>query len=144
MSDLESLYREVILDHSKRRIGDRELTEFDAEQTERSPTCGDVITMRVHVHDERLAEVAWQGDGCSISMASASVFTELNAGRPLAEVRASIEEFRAMLRSRGAAEGDEELLGDGVAFAGVSKFPMRVKCALLGWVAAEAALAKVA
>ena len=91
-----------------------------------------------------LAAVGWEGDGCSISMASASVFSELAEGRPLPEVGAIIDEFRAMLRSRGTHVPDEELLGDGVAFAGVAKYPMRVKCALLAWVAAEASLNKAA
>ncbi|MFE6964755.1 Fe-S cluster assembly sulfur transfer protein SufU [Agromyces sp. NPDC057679] len=146
MSGLEGLYQQIILDQAKRRNGDGPLDGADAEHHEFNPTCGDEITVRVKLDDdgERLAEVAWQGDGCSISMASASTLAELAAGRPVDEVHGLIEGFRTMLRSQGAGEPDEELLGDAIAFHGVSKYVMRVKCAMLSWVALEAALAKAA
>jgi nitrogen fixation protein NifU and related proteins len=137
---LESLYQELILDHSKRRVGSGRPGPWDAAHSERSPLCGDVVTLQVRVRDGRVDDVGWEGEGCSISMASASVFAELMPGRSVGEVRESIEEFRRMLRSRGAHDPDEALLGDGIAFAGVARYPMRVKCALLAWVAAEAAL----
>lgn len=144
MSGLEGLYQQIILDQAKRRNGDGPLDGADAEHHEFNPTCGDEITVRVKLADDgtRLAELAWQGDGCSISMASASTLAELATGRPVDEVHGLIEGFRAMLRSQGAGEPDEELLGDAIAFHGVSKYVMRVKCAMLSWVALEAALAK--
>ena len=141
--ELESLYQQLILDHSKARTGSGRTGEWDAEHTERSPLCGDVVTLKVHVSDGRLETVGWDGDGCSISMASASVFTEQNEGHSVDEVRAAIAEFRTMLRARGEHEPDEDLIGDGVAFAGVARYPMRVKCALLAWVAAEASLDQI-
>lgn len=146
MSGLEGLYQQIILDQAKRRNGDGPLDGADAEHHEFNPTCGDEITVRVKLDEggERLAELAWQGDGCSISMASASTLAELATGRPVDEVHGLIEGFRAMLRSQGAGEPDEELLGDAIAFHGVSKYVMRVKCAMLSWVALEAALAKAA
>ncbi|MFF2388781.1 Fe-S cluster assembly sulfur transfer protein SufU [Agromyces sp. NPDC058104] len=146
MSGLEGLYQQIILDQAKRRNGDGPLEGADAEHHEFNPTCGDEITVRVKLDEggERLAALAWQGDGCSISMASASTLAELATGRPVDEVHGLIEGFRAMLRSQGAGEPDEELLGDAIAFHGVSKYVMRVKCAMLSWVALEAALAKAA
>ncbi|WP_022889606.1 Fe-S cluster assembly sulfur transfer protein SufU [Agromyces italicus] len=146
MSGLEGLYQQIILDQAKRRNGDGPLDGADAEHHEFNPTCGDEITVRVKLDDDgvRLAELAWQGDGCSISMASASTLAELAVGRPVDEVGGLIEGFRAMLRSQGTGEPDEELLGDAIAFHGVSKYVMRVKCAMLAWVALEAALAKAA
>ncbi len=140
--ELEGLYQQLILDHSRKRTGTGRTGEWDAEQSERSPLCGDQLTMRLQVRDGRVTGVGWEGEGCSISMASASVFTELVEGRRVDEVREGIAEFRRMLQSRGAHEPDEELLGDAVAFLGVSRYVMRVKCAMLAWVAAEACLAK--
>ena len=137
---LESLYQELILDHSKRRIGTGRTGPWDAAHSERSPLCGDQLTLGLRVRDGRIDDVGWEGEGCSISMASASVFAELAPGLAVEDLRARIGEFRTMLRSRGAHAPDEVLLGDGVAFAGVARYPMRVKCALLAWVAAEAAL----
>jgi nitrogen fixation protein NifU and related proteins len=137
---LDELYQQLILDHAKRRVGDGVVVEGGAEHFEKNPVCGDQLTMRVAVDGDRVSAVGWEGDGCSISMASASVFSELTAGRSVDEVRASIAELRTMLRSRGTHEPDEELIGDGVAFQGVAKYVMRVKCASLAWVAAEACL----
>ena len=142
MNALDSLYQQVILDHAKARHGDRLLDAPDAEHFERNPTCGDEITVRVRLEPgtDRIAELAWQGDGCSISMASASVLTDMAVGRTVPEVLALTEEFRTMMRSRGAGEPDEDVLEDLIAFHGVSKFVMRVKCGMLAWVAAEAAV----
>ncbi|MGG7307700.1 Fe-S cluster assembly sulfur transfer protein SufU [Curtobacterium sp. AB451] len=141
MNALDSLYQQVILDHAKARHGDGELPDADAEHFERNPTCGDEITVRVRLEPgtERIAALAWQGDGCSISMASASVLTDMAVGRTVPELLALTEEFRTMMRSRGAGEPDEDVLEDLIAFHGVSKFVMRVKCGMLAWVAAEAA-----
>ncbi|MFC9917401.1 Fe-S cluster assembly sulfur transfer protein SufU [Agromyces binzhouensis] len=144
MANLEGLYQEIILDHAKARHGDGPLEGADAEHHEFNPTCGDEITLRVRLDDahERIDAVAWQGDGCSISMASASVLTDLVAGRPVDEALGLAEEFRTMLRSKGEGVPDEEVLGDAIAFHGVSKYVMRIKCAMLSWVALEAAVAK--
>lgn len=141
MNGLDSLYQQVILDHAKARHGDGELPDADAAHFERNPTCGDEITVRVRLEPgtDRIAALAWRGDGCSISMASASVLTDMAVGRTVPELQALTEEFRTMMRSRGAGEPDEDVLEDLVAFHGVSKFVMRVKCGMLAWVAAEAA-----
>ena len=144
MSGLEGLYQQIILDHSKARHGDGPLEHAQAEHHELNPTCGDEITMRIRLDPthERIDQVAWQGNGCSISMASASVLVDLVRGMPVDDALALAEEFRMMLRSRGEGEPDEERLGDAIAFHGVSKYVMRVKCAMLSWVALEACIAK--
>ncbi|MFF2371382.1 Fe-S cluster assembly sulfur transfer protein SufU [Agromyces sp. NPDC058110] len=142
MSDLSGLYQELILDHSKRRVGDGALADPQASHHELNPTCGDEITLGIRLDPTgtTVEALGWEGDGCSISMASASALTELVVGADTAHVRELIDGFRTMLRSRGAGEPDEELLGDAIAFHGVSKYVMRVKCAMLSWVALEACL----
>ncbi|MGM1028692.1 MAG: Fe-S cluster assembly sulfur transfer protein SufU [Actinomycetota bacterium] len=144
---LAGLYQELILEHAKRREGEGLLEPFDAERFLRNPTCGDEIRLRVRVtgagDDRHVDALGWEGQGCSISQASASVLAEQAPGLPVTDARDRIEAMRALLRSRGAVEPDEELLGDAVAFAGVAKFPMRVKCAMLAWVALEEALMEI-
>ncbi|WP_404311903.1 SUF system NifU family Fe-S cluster assembly protein [Agrococcus terreus] len=141
MSDpLAGLYQELILEHAKRREGEGLIEPYDAERFLKNPTCGDEIRLRVRLEDGRIAALGWEGQGCSISQASASVLAEEAPGLPVADARERIEALRELLRSRGAAEPDEQLLGDAVAFAGVARFPMRVKCAMLAWVALEEAL----
>ncbi|WP_306233086.1 Fe-S cluster assembly sulfur transfer protein SufU [Agrococcus beijingensis] len=144
---LAGLYQELILEHAKRRAGDAVLDPFDAERYLKNPTCGDEIRLRVRLDgtgpQARVDALGWQGQGCSISQASASVLAEEAPGLTVAEAHERIEALRELLRSRGAAEPDEELLGDAVAFAGVAKFPMRVKCAMLAWVALEEALREI-
>ncbi|WP_068481089.1 Fe-S cluster assembly sulfur transfer protein SufU [Pseudoclavibacter helvolus] len=146
MSALDGLYQQLILEHSKKRAGDGPLADADAEHFERNPSCGDEITVRVKLDEDGtcLAELAWQGDGCSISMASASVLSELAVGKSTAEIEELVAAFRLMLRTRDGSEPDEDLLEDAVAFQGVSKFVMRVKCAMLSWVALEASLKEAA
>ena len=141
MNGLDSLYQQVILDHAKARHGDGPLEHADASHFERNPTCGDEITvsLRLEPGTDRIAAIGWQGDGCSISMASASVLTDMAVGRTVPELLELTSAFRDMMRSRGAGEPDEDVLEDLVAFHGVSKFVMRVKCGMLAWVAAEAA-----
>ncbi|KTR39671.1 MULTISPECIES: Fe-S cluster assembly sulfur transfer protein SufU [Curtobacterium] len=141
MNGLDSLYQQVILDHAKARHGDLVLDGADASHFERNPTCGDEITvsLRLEPGTDRIAAIGWQGDGCSISMASASVLTDMAVGRTVPELLELTSAFRDMMRSRGAGEPDEDVLEDLVAFHGVSKFVMRVKCGMLAWVAAEAA-----
>ena len=143
---LAGLYQQVILDNSRARTGEGPLEHADAEHYERNPTCGDEITLRIRLDPDSglVGDVAWQGDGCSISMASASVLAGLAPGLSLAELQKRTDAFRTMLRSRGTDEPDEELLGDAVAFQGVSRFVMRVKCAMLAWVALEACSTQVA
>lgn len=143
---LADLYQQVILDHSKRRIGDRVLETADASRFERNPTCGDEVTVQLVLEPgtDTVAALCWQGAGCSISMASASVLAELAPGKSLPELRESIDSFREMMRSRGQGEPDEDLLGDAVAFHGVAKYVMRIKCGMLAWVATEACALELA
>lgn len=142
---LAGLYQELILDHSRRRSGEGELADASAEHYERNPTCGDEVTVQLAIEPGTgiIRSLAWQGNGCSISMAAASVLAELAPGRSVDELATTIGVFREMMRSRGAGEPDEEVLGDAIAFHGVSKYVMRVKCGMLAWVAAEACLAAV-
>lgn len=144
MSGLEGLYQQIILDHSKARHGAGELQDATSEHHELNPSCGDELTMRIRLDGTRstIEDLAWQGDGCSISMASASVLVDSVRGMPVDEALALANSFREMLRSQGRGEPDVEVLGDAVAFHGVSKYVMRVKCAMLAWVALEAAVAK--
>jgi nitrogen fixation NifU-like protein len=147
MSDpLAGLYQQVILDHSKQRAGFGARERADAQRFERNPTCGDEITLQLTLEPgtDRIASLGWTGSGCSISQASASVLAGLAPGRTIAELQSTIEVFREMMRSRGIGEPDEDVLGDAIAFQGVSKFVMRVKCAMLAWVAAEGCLADLA
>lgn len=146
MSGLEDLYQELILDHSKRPHGKGLLETTDdaheAESHQRNPICGDEITLRARISDESdlIDAVSWDGAGCSISQASASMLTELVVGKTRAEARTLIDGFREALRSRGAVELDEDLYGDAAALTGVSRYVARVKCAMLAWVALEDAL----
>lgn len=142
---LGGLYQQLILDHSRQRSGDRTLEAADAEHFERNPTCGDEITVQLVMEPatDRIETIAWHGAGCSISMASASVLSELAPGLTVEQLRSTIDTFREMLRSRGEGEPDEDVLGDGIAFHGVAKYVMRIKCAMLAWVATEACLAEV-
>ncbi|MDQ4214870.1 Fe-S cluster assembly sulfur transfer protein SufU [Microbacterium capsulatum] len=148
MSGLDDLYQELILDHSKRPHGKGLLgAEGDphtAESHQRNPICGDEITLRAHVAtargEERIAEVSWEGSGCSISQASASMLTELVVGSTRAQAAELIHGFREALRSRGAIDLDEDVYGDAAALSGVSRYVARVKCAMLAWVALEDAL----
>ncbi|WP_018118873.1 Fe-S cluster assembly sulfur transfer protein SufU [Corynebacterium mastitidis] len=139
--NLESMYQEVILDHYKNpeHAGLRE--PFEAEVHHVNPSCGDELTLRVQLSADghTVEDVSYDAEGCSISQASTSVMAQEIVGRPLEEARAKLAEFEAMITSRGQREGDPEVIGDGIAFAGVSKYPARVKCALLGWKAFEAA-----
>lgn len=141
---LEQMYQEVILDHYK-HPHHRGLREpFDAEVHHVNPTCGDEVTLRVALSGdgERIADVSYDGQGCSISQAATSVLTDQVIGQPVEPALQAVDAFVEMVSSRGTIEGDEEVLGDAVAFAGVSKYPARVKCVLLGWLAFKAALAQ--
>ena len=141
---LEQMYQEVILDHYK-HPHHRGLREpFGAEVHHVNPTCGDEVTLRVALSEdgESIADVSYDGQGCSISQASTSVLTDQIIGQNVHDALATIAAFSEMVSSRGAVEGDEDVIGDGIAFAGVAKYPARVKCALLGWMAFKDALAQ--
>ncbi|OHU30066.1 Fe-S cluster assembly sulfur transfer protein SufU [Mycobacteroides chelonae] len=137
---LEQMYQEVILDHYK-HPHHRGLREpFAAEVHHVNPTCGDEVTLRVTLDDNRIADVSYDGQGCSISQAATSVLTDQVIGLTVDEALKTVASFNEMISSRGTIDGDEDVIGDGVAFAGVSRYPARVKCALLGWMAFKDAL----
>ncbi|HEX2143984.1 MAG TPA: SUF system NifU family Fe-S cluster assembly protein [Glycomyces sp.] len=140
--NLDELYQEVILDHYKRPRGAGLREPYEGESHQVNPTCGDEITLRVHVEGDRVADVSYDNVGCSISKASASVLYELVNGAKVDDALAKMAEFTELMNSKGQGEGDEESLEDAIAFAGVSKYPMRVKCALLGWMAFKDALVR--
>ncbi|WP_243076028.1 Fe-S cluster assembly sulfur transfer protein SufU [Microbacterium sp. SS28] len=147
MSELDSLYQELILDHSKRRVGFGLTDELVGVATshQHNPICGDDITLRVHVEGDVVRDVTWEGAGCAISQASASMLASLVAeedGMSRAEASALVEGFREALRSRGTKPLDEEIFSDAAALSGVSRYTARVKCAMLAWVAFEDALAR--
>jgi nitrogen fixation NifU-like protein len=144
MSSFDDLYQQVILDHSRERHGSGLVGGAAAQSHQINPTCGDELTLELHVDAvTRVVHVRWEGSGCAISMASASLLTDLVAGTDIVGLSPRIQAFRAMLRSRGEDQGDEELLGDAVVLSGVSRYIARVKCAMLAWVALEAALTRV-
>jgi nitrogen fixation NifU-like protein len=144
--NLDSLYQEIILDHYKHphHAGLRE--PYEAEVHHVNPTCGDEVTLRVHLdtsgEEPVVEDVSYDAEGCSISQASASVMTDLVIGKPLDEALALHQEFLELMQGRGQVEPDEERLEDGIAFAGVAKVPARVKCALLAWMAWKDATAQ--
>jgi nitrogen fixation protein NifU and related proteins len=147
MSDLDAMYQEIILDHYKNphHAGLRE--PYEAEVHHVNPTCGDEVTLRVHLagndEDALIEDVSYDALGCSISQASVSVLTDLLIGKPVKQALEVHEEFLTLMQGRGTVEPDEEVLEDGIAFAGVAKFPARVKCALLGWMAWKDATSQV-
>ncbi|CAN5264713.1 SUF system NifU family Fe-S cluster assembly protein [soil metagenome] len=136
---LNDLYQEIILDHYKKpRNRAPELDPHDVHVHHSNPLCGDEMDLRLRVLDGRVDAVAYDGDGCSISMSSASAMTEAVTGRELADAEDLAEIFRLMMHGEGLRREDD--LMDGVAFQGVAKFPVRVKCALLGWMALRDAI----
>jgi nitrogen fixation NifU-like protein len=143
--EVEELYREVILDHYKNPHGAGLAEDYEAEVSHVNPSCGDEITLRLGRSASGELAVSYEANGCSISQASASVMHDLVDGEPSAESQRRYEAFHDLVTSRGGGEPDEataELLEDGVAFAGVAQFPMRVKCALLPWMALQDALVR--
>ncbi|MBS41948.1 MAG: SUF system NifU family Fe-S cluster assembly protein [Nocardioides sp.] len=138
-SELDSLYQEIILDHYKNPHHQGLRDPFEAEVHHVNPTCGDEITLRVHLVDGAegpvVQDVSYDSVGCSISQASTSVMTDLVIGKPLDEALSVHEEFLTLMQGKGKVEPDEDVLEDGIAFAGVAKFPARIKCALLAWMA---------
>jgi nitrogen fixation protein NifU and related proteins len=146
VTQLESMYQEIILDHYRNPHHNGLREPFDAEVHHVNPVCGDEVTMRVTLKDldgEPVVEdVSYDALGCSISQASASVLSDLVIGKPVSEAMQVNQAFLELMQSRGEKEPDEGLLEDAVAFAGVSKYPARIKCALLGWMAWKDATAR--
>ena len=144
MSD-ESVYQQIILDHYKHPQHRGLLDEFDAQVHHVNPTCGDEVTLRVSLKGDTIADLGWEGEGCSISQASTSVMSDLVVGKSVEDAMALQTRFLDLMQSQGHAElseHDEDELEDAVAFEGVSKYPARVKCALLGWMAMKSAVAE--
>ena len=143
---LQDMYQEIILDHYRNPHHKGLRDPFDAQVYHVNPTCGDEVTLRVSLKDvdgEPVVEdVSFDSLGCSISQASASVMTDLVIGKPVGEAMKVGDAFLELMQSKGQLEPDEDVLEDAVAFAGVSKYPARVKCALLGWMAWKDATAR--
>jgi nitrogen fixation protein NifU and related proteins len=143
---LESMYQEIILDHYRKPHHKGLREPFDAEVHHVNPTCGDEVTLRVKLDDGTVSDVSYDSLGCSISQASVSVMTDLVVGKELAEATRAYDAFLALMRTKGDTDAviaqDEDVLEDAVAFEGVSKYPARIKCALLGWMAWKDATAR--
>ena len=145
MSDLDALYQEIILDHYKNPHHAGLRDPFEAEVHHVNPTCGDEVTLRVHLDGDTIADVSYEGMGCSISQASVSAMYDLVIGKQVTEALGTGENFMRLMQSKGDASVAEELedeLEDAVAFAGVSKYPARIKCALMSWMALKDASAR--
>jgi nitrogen fixation NifU-like protein len=141
--DLDALYQDIILDHYKNPLHKGLRDPFEAEVHHVNPTCGDEITLRVHLNNGVVEDVSYDSMGCSISQASASVLADLVIGKPVDEAMKIHETFQTLMQGKGKVEPDEDVLEDGIAFAGVAKFPARVKCALLSWMAWKDATAQI-
>ena len=140
------MYQDIILDHY-RNPQHRGLSDpFDAEVHHVNPTCGDEVTLRVRLNGSTVEDVSWEGEGCSISQASTSVMTDLVIGHDIDNALELQREFLTLMQSRGnedvLGEAAAQSLDDAIAFAGVAKYPARVKCALLGWMAMKSAIAE--
>ncbi len=132
--ELDSLYQEVILDHYK-KPHHKGLPTGEIQVHHVNPNCGDEITLSLAIKEGKIQDLVWDGVGCSISQASASIMSDLVSGKSVAEAREALAQFTELMQSKGSLKGDEEVLEDAIALAGVSKFPARVKCALLSWMA---------
>jgi len=132
---LDSLYQEVILDHYKRPQHKGLSATYDAQVHHVNPSCGDEITLNVTLDADKVKAITWDGVGCSISQASVSILSDLLLGKSISEAELILNNFTELMQSKGTMVGDDAILEDAVAMAGVSKFPARIKCALLGWMA---------
>ena len=132
---LDSLYQEVILDHYKHPQHKGLATTYDAQVHHVNPSCGDEITLNVTLKGDTVAAITWDGVGCSISQASVSILSDLLLGKSISKAELILSNFTELMQSKGTMAGDDAILEDAVAMAGVSKFPARIKCALLGWMA---------
>ncbi len=136
---MEDLYQEIILDHYRKPHNRApSLEDEDVHVHHSNPLCGDEMDLRLRVVDDRVDAVVFDGEGCSISQASASAMSDVVTGRDLKDALDLAEDFRKMMHGDEPARADD--LGDGIAFQGVAKFPVRVKCALLGWMAVRDAI----
>ncbi len=135
MMQLDNLYQEVMLDHYKNPQHKKLSTTYDAQVHHINPSCGDEITLNVSLDGEKVSNVSWDGVGCSISQASVSILSDLVLGKTLTQAQQISDAFMELMQSKGTQSGDETLLEDAVALAGVSQYPARIKCALLGWMA---------
>jgi nitrogen fixation NifU-like protein len=133
--ELDSLYQEVILDHYRAPHHKGLAESFDIQVKHNNPSCGDEVTLNLSISNGVVSGISWDGVGCSISMASVSMMSDLVINQKYVRAVEILNQFTALMQSKGQSKGDEELLEDAVAFAGVSKFPARIKCALLGWMA---------
>jgi nitrogen fixation NifU-like protein len=132
---LDNLYQEVILDHYKNPQNKKLATSYDAQVHHINPSCGDEITLNVTLDGEMILAISWDGVGCSISQASVSILTDLLIGKSLSQAQVISDSFMHLMQSKGTQTGNEDVLEDAVALAGVSQYPARIKCALLGWMA---------
>jgi nitrogen fixation NifU-like protein len=133
--ELDSLYQEVILDHYRKPHHKGLQDGFGIQVKHNNPSCGDEVTLNLTITDGVIKAISWDGVGCSISMASVSMMSDLLINQNYEKANQILTKFVELMQSKGKSQGDEELLDDAVAFAGVSKFPARIKCALLGWMA---------
>jgi nitrogen fixation NifU-like protein len=133
--ELDSLYQEVILDHYRKPHHKGLQDGFGIQVKHNNPSCGDEVTLNLTITEGVIKAISWDGVGCSISMASVSMMSDLLINQSYEKANQILTEFVELMQSKGKSQGDEELLDDAVAFAGVSKFPARIKCALLGWMA---------
>ncbi len=140
--DLDTLYQEIILDHYKNPQHHGLRQPFEAEVHHVNPTCGDELTLRVHLADGLVKDVSYDGNGCSISQAATSVMADLLIGKSVEQALTIHQAFLELMQGKGKVAPDEAVLEDGVAFEGVAKFPARVKCALLSWMAWKDATAQ--
>ena len=135
--DLQALYQDIILDHYKNPRGRGLLDSSLGSASHVNPTCGDEVTVQLDLDADGGLVIGYEGQGCSISQASASVMVELLSGLAMPEAEGIRLAFVDLMHSQGRAEPDEEVLGDAVAFVGVAKYPARIKCALLPWMALQ-------
>jgi len=140
MSDLRSLYQEVILDHSKRPRNFHSLENADHHAQGYNPLCGDKVTIFLHMDGDRIADIGFQGSGCAISTASASILTETLKGKTRAEAQALFEAFHDLVTGHPVKSASAPALGKLAVFSGVAEFPVRVKCASLAWHTLRSAL----
>ena len=132
---LDNLYQEVILDHYKHPENKGLAPTYDAQVHHINPSCGDEITLNLTLQGQKVSAISWDGLGCSISQASVSIMSSIMMNKELSEAQTILDKFIALMQSKGSGLPDEAVLEDAVAFAGVSQYPARIKCALLGWMA---------
>jgi len=132
---LDNLYQEVILDHYKHPENKGLAPSYDAQVHHINPSCGDEITLNLTLQGDKVSAISWDGVGCSISQASVSIMSSLMLGKNLVEAQKVFDSFVELMQSKGVGKADESILEDAVSLAGVSQYPARIKCALLGWMA---------